>query len=101
MVLHEIFMEYRFFKRGPRGRISKNVLCLCFLDRRKAFDTVARNILFRELSSAGVRGEILRVIQNLFSRNLANVFVDGLLSPDFFNSKLVMCQNCGSKVHFR
>ena len=56
---------------------------LCFLDLRKAFDTVTRNLLFHKLARVGVRGKILRVIQNLFSQNKANVLVDGFLSPDF------------------
>ena len=43
-VLHEIFLEYRFFKIGPRGRRTKRPLYFCFLDFRKAFDTVIRNI---------------------------------------------------------
>ena len=60
------------------------------MDLRKAFDTVDRNILFHILSRAGVRGKIFSVIQNLFSRNLANVFVDGFLSPDFFNNHGVL-----------
>ena len=90
MVLHEIFLEYRFFKRGPRGGISKKVLYLCFLDLRKAFDTVNRNILFHKLCRAGVRGKFLRVIQNLFSRNLANVLIDGFLSPDFIINRGVL-----------
>ena len=56
---------------------------LCFLDFRKAFDTIKRNILFSKLRKAGIRGKILRVIQNLFSKNPANVVIDGFLSPDF------------------
>ena len=83
LVLHELFLEYKFYKRGPKGGISKRILYLCFLDLRKAFDTVTRNLLFHKLARAGVRGKILRVIQNLFSQNKANVLVDGFLSPDF------------------
>ena len=82
-VLHEIFLEYRFYKIGPRGGRLKRPLYFCFLDFRKAFDTVNRNILFRKLYNAGVRGKILRVIMNLFSKNPANVSLDGFLSPEF------------------
>ena len=83
LVLHELFLEYRYCKLGPRGGKSKRPLYLCFLDFRKAFDTVTRNILFSKLCTAGVRGKILRVIQNLFSRNPANVLLEGFLSPEF------------------
>ena len=61
----------------------KRPLYFCFLDFRKAFDTVVRNILFRKLYAAGVRGKLLRVIINLFSKNPANVSLDGFFSPDF------------------
>ena len=60
------------------------------MDLKKAFDTVDHNILFCKLCRAGVRGKLLRVIQNLFSRNLANVSVDGFLSPDFFINRGVL-----------
>ena len=89
-VLHEIFLEYRFYKTGPRGGSMKKPLYFCFLDLRKAFDTVLRNILFRKLAKAGVRGKMLRVIQNLFSCNLANVLIDGYLSPDFLIKRGVL-----------
>ena len=82
-VLHEIFLEHRFYKKGPRGGVIKAPLYLCFLDLRKAFDTVLRNILFKKLCKSGVRGKMFRVIQNLFSCNLANILVDGFLSPEF------------------
>ena len=42
-----------------------------------------RNILLRKLYAAGVRGKMLRVIQNLFSHNPANVLIEGFLSPGF------------------
>ena len=41
-VLHEIFLEYRFYKIGPRGGRLKIPLYFCFLDFRKAFDTVSK-----------------------------------------------------------
>ena len=82
-VIHELFLEYRFYKVGPRGGRSKRPLYFCFLDFRKAFDTVIRNILFRKLYNAGVRGKLLRIIISLFSYNPANVSLDGFLSPEF------------------
>ena len=83
LVIHELFLEYRFYKTGPRGGKMKRPLYFCFLDFRKAFDTVVRNILFRKLYNIGVRGKILRVVMNLFSKNTANVSLDGFLSPEF------------------
>ena len=60
-VIHELFLEYRFYKIGPRGGKVKRPLYFCFLDFRKAFDTVVRNILFRKLYTAGVRGKLLTI----------------------------------------
>ena len=90
LILHEIFLEYRFYKVGPRGGLSKKPLYLVFLDFKKAFDTVIRNLLFKKLCAAGIRGKILRVIQNLFSKNPANVVVDGFLSPEFVINRGVL-----------
>ena len=83
LVIHDLFLEYRFFKTGPRGGKVKRPLYFCFLDFKKAFDTVDRNILFRKLYNAGARGKILRVVINLFSKNAANVSLNGFLSPEF------------------
>ena len=83
LVLQELFLEYRFCKVGPRGGKGPRSLYLCFLDLRKAFDTVPRNILFRVLFDAGITGKILRVIQDLFSSNRANVLIGGYLSRTF------------------
>ena len=89
-VLHEIFLEYRFYKKGPRGGAAKAPLYFCFLDLKKAFDTVSRDILFKKLCKAGVRGKMFRVIQNLFSCNPANILVDGFLSPEFLINRGVL-----------
>ena len=89
-MLHEIFLEYRFYKIGPRGGTSKKPLYFVFLDLKKAFDTVIRNILFNKLCAAGIRGKFFRVIQNLFSNNPANVVVDGYLSPEFVINRGVL-----------
>ena len=81
--LHELFLEYRFNKKGPRGGLYKKKLFFCFLDLKKAFDSVLREILFFKLYRAGIRGKLFRVIKNLFSSNPANVLVDNFLSPKF------------------
>ena len=39
---------------------------------------------------AGISGKLFRVIRNLFSRNIANVLVDGFLSPDFIINRGVL-----------
>ena len=78
-----MFLEYRYNKKGPRGGRHKKHLYLCFLDLKKAFDSVLRDILFFKLYNAGIRGKMLRVIKNLFSSNPANVLINNFLSPGF------------------
>ena len=90
LTLHELFLEYRFNKVGPRGGAYRRPLYFCFLDLRKAFDTVPRDILFKKLYNIGVHGKFLRVIQNLFSSNPANVLVGGALFHEFIINRGVL-----------
>ena len=90
LLIHELFLEYRFNKVGPRGGKIRKTLYFCFLDFRKAFDTVPRHILFYKLHKLGICGKMLRVIQNLFSSNPANVLIDEYLSPDFVINRGVL-----------
>ena len=70
LTLHEIFLEYRYNKLGARGGRGKKRLFFIFLDLKKAFDTVPRNLLFSKLFNAGMCGKLFRVIRNLFSRTI-------------------------------
>ena len=90
LILHEIFLEYRYNKIGPRGGHTKKRLILVFLDLKKAFDTVPRDLLFLKILNSGIRGKLFRVIRNLFSSNPANVLVDGFLSPEFYINRGVL-----------
>ena len=90
LTLHEIFLEYRYNKTGPRGGRNKKRHFFIFLDLKKAFDSVSRSLLFSKLFKAGVRGKMFRVIKNLFSSNLAQVLIDGFLSPTFVINRGVL-----------
>ena len=95
LTLHEIFLEYRYNKFGPRGGRSKKRLFLCFLDLKKAFDMVCRKLLFTKLFNAGIRDKMFRVIKNLFSSNPAEVLIDKFYSPLFLINRSVLL---GSKL---
>ena len=90
LIIHELFLEYRFNKVGPRGGKIRKALYFCFLDLRKAFDTVPRYILMNKLQKLGIRGKMLRVIHNLFSSNPTNVLIDNFLSKEFIINRGVL-----------
>ena len=46
---------------------KKSYLSTCFVDFEKAFDTVWRDALFKKLEHMGIRGKILRILQNMYS----------------------------------
>lgn len=45
---------------------SNNKLYCCFLDYRKAFDSVNRNLLFKKLLKLGMRGKMFQSILSLY-----------------------------------
>eukprot|EP00891_Asterochloris_glomerata_P007322 jgi/Astpho2/7322/Aster-x0758 len=54
----------------------------CFVDFRKAFDTVPRDVLWAVLSSIGVGGRFLSCLQAMYSKHCAAVrTADGLSKP--------------------
>ena len=42
-------------------------LYTCFVDFEKAFDTVWRNALFKKLEYMGIKGNLLRILRNMYS----------------------------------
>lgn len=44
---------------------NKKIYC-CFLDYRKAFDSVNRNLLFKNLLKLGMRGKMFQSILSLY-----------------------------------
>ena len=86
-VIQELFYHYRFV--GGRWDKRKK-LYLCFLDLRKAFDSVPRNLLFKKLESLGLEGKMLKVIQDLYTSNTASVRVGQYESDTFLINSGVM-----------
>ena len=78
LVLQEIFFHYRY-ACGARPR----PLYICFLDLRKALDTVLRKILFAKLGALGVSGKMFRAIVDLFTDTFASVRVGNFFSDQF------------------
>ena len=66
LLLQEIFFYYRYAKKGPKGGVWMKALYLCFLDLRKAFDTVPRELLFKKLEAIGITGKILAATKDIY-----------------------------------
>ena len=90
LVIQELFLEYRCNKIGPRGGKRKRPLYFCFLDLRKAFDTVIRSILFSKLFNVGIKGKMHRIISDMYTGNIARIQIQDLLSPKFEINRGVM-----------
>lgn len=56
---------------GLKGNAGK--LFCCFVDLRKAFDTVPRAVLWQVLEELGVNGRILDIIKSLYAHDSAAV----------------------------
>ena len=69
----------------------KRRLYCCFIDYKKAFDSVDRNLLWYKLSKCGIRGKLLTVIKSMYSNVKSCVSVEGLRS-DFFRNSLGLMQ---------
>ena len=66
-------------------RFKKKKLFCCFVDYKKAFDSVWREALWYKLTKAGIQGKIFNVIKSLYAQVKSCVFLNGKKS-DFFIS---------------
>ena len=59
---------------------QKTNLTACFVDLRKAFDTVSRDLLLYKIVNLGIRGHFFSVIEDMYTNSTAKIKIDGLLS---------------------
>ena len=68
-------------------QFSKNKkLYVCFVDYKKAFDSVNRHALFKILEANGINGKFLDAIKSIYQTVSASVTVDGKHSNTFYSS---------------
>ena len=65
----------------------------CFVDFRKAFDLVPRDILLQKLLKYGINGKIFNIIRNIYTNDKACVKVKGKCS-DCFDIDIGVRQGC-------
>ena len=63
-------------------RKKKRLYC-CFIDYKKAFDSVPRLELWKKLLAVGIDGKIFQLIKNMYSRAKSCVALNGCLSEYF------------------
>ena len=56
---------------------------MCFMDLKKAFDTVPRYLLFAKLEALGLVGKILNVIKALYTSNSASIRIGDYMTESF------------------
>ena len=73
---------------------TKGRLYCCFVDLRKAFDTVPRDLLWQVLSKLGLQGRLLRALKSMYSQDSACVHhaTEGLSST--FPCNIGVKQGC-------
>ena len=64
-------------------KISRKSTFACFIDMKKAFDTVDRTLLWYKLQALGIRGEFLSAVQSFYTGVPCTVRVNSDNTPWF------------------
>ena len=67
-----------------KAKALKSKVHLAFLDISKAYDSVNRDILWRRLSSMGIKGEFLSSLKSLYTDDCIDCTVNGLTTRPIF-----------------
>ena len=76
-------------------------LYLCYVDFRKAFDLVNRNLLFYKITKSGWRGNVIDTLRNLYTKTCFRVKCNGKVSPPIIDSLGVTQGGITSGLLFR
>ena len=85
---------YALYSLIHNRKLRKKETYTCFVDCRKAFDTVNRDCLWFKLMSLGIHGKILQAIQSLYVNVSCAVKVNEHFT-DFFPAQQGLKQGCG------
>ena len=64
--------------------LSKKQIFVCFVDFRKAFDSVWRNALFYKMLSNGIGGKMINIVKKMYTNSRSSVKVNGQCT-EYFN----------------
>jgi hypothetical protein len=76
-----------------KAKANKQPLYSCFVDFKKAYDTVPRDLLWTKLERIGVHGEFMRALKALYADVPVGVQFEGGMS-ETFQSTLGVKQGC-------
>ena len=70
-----------------------NKVFACFIDLRKAYDSIHHEALFYKLNKNGINGSFLTLIKDLYAKTKCAVKINGKRT-DFFNYSKGVRQGC-------
>ena len=85
---------YSLYSIINNRKLKKRDTFACFVDMKKAFDTVNRDCLWFKLLKAGIHGKILNAIQSLYKDVSCAVSINGDLT-EWFPVRQGVKQGCG------
>ena len=85
---------YSLYNIVRNRKIQKKDTFACFVDMKKAFDTVQRDCMWYKLLSVGIHGNILRAIQSLYKDVSCTVSINNCLT-EWFPVRQGLKQGCG------
>ena len=75
-----VFMLRHLVEKAQSG---KKALCAAFIDFKKAYDSVPRELLWKCLERMGVHGEMFEILQQMYRNVKLQVKVDDMYGPEF------------------
>ena len=96
--LHHIFALSTIVNKGITSR--KTGIFSAFMDFKKAFDYVDRELLTYKLKTLGVEGKLLKSLQAIHTDTVSTVRLNGLFTEEFLSTKGVLQGNTISLTLF-
>ncbi len=73
-------------------------LYICFVDFRKAFNSVNRTLMFYKLIKSGINGKIIKLLHNMYSKTKSRICLNGILT-EFLKDTIGVNQGGSSSPH--
>ena len=84
---------YTLYSMINKRKLNKQLTYACFVDAKKAFDTVNRDCLWYKLLTLGIKGKMFHAIESLYDNVRCAVKVNDYITP-YLDVKLGVKQGC-------